>query len=253
MVVAVAKAMEEGARGGDLRLDRQHLRLGGRLRGALRPARATSSCRRATIALGKLAQALDARRAGSSRSTATSTTRCAWRASAASATRVALVNSVNPHRIEGQKTAAFEICRRAGRRARLPLFIPVGNAGNITAYWRGFQEYHAAALTEGLPRDAGLPGGRRRADRPRPRGRGARRRSRRRSASATRRAGTAPTAARDESGGAIDAVERRRHPRGLPPPGADEGVFCEPASAISLAGALSSAPAASSGRATSSC
>ena len=52
---------------------------------------------------------------------------------------VALVNSVNPYRIEGQKTAAFEVVEQLGR-APARLFIPVGNAGNISAYWRGFCE-----------------------------------------------------------------------------------------------------------------
>ena len=54
---------------------------------------------------------------------------------------VTLVNSLNPHRIEGQKTAAFEIVDELGD-APDYLFIPVGNAGNITAYWKGFSEYH---------------------------------------------------------------------------------------------------------------
>jgi threonine synthase len=57
--------------------------------------------------------------------------------------RVTLVNSVNPYRIEGQKTAAFEVCDDLGE-APDYLAIPVGNAGNITAYWRGFREYAAA-------------------------------------------------------------------------------------------------------------
>ena len=52
--------------------------------------------------------------------------------------RVTLVNSINPYRIEGQKTAAFEICDQLGR-APAYHFLPVGNAGNITAYWRGYQ------------------------------------------------------------------------------------------------------------------
>ncbi|UOQ45674.1 threonine synthase [Halobacillus salinarum] len=54
---------------------------------------------------------------------------------------VTLVNSVNPYRIEGQKTGAFEVCERLGKAPDF-LCIPVGNAGNITAYWRGFKEYH---------------------------------------------------------------------------------------------------------------
>lgn len=60
-----------------------------------------------------------------------------------------LVNSVNPYRIEGQKTAAFEICDQLGYAPDV-LAIPVGNAGNITAYWKGFKDYHASFQT-GLP------------------------------------------------------------------------------------------------------
>ncbi|NGP46635.1 threonine synthase [Bacillaceae bacterium SIJ1] len=58
-----------------------------------------------------------------------------------------LVNSVNPYRIEGQKTGAFEICRQLGEAPDV-LAIPVGNAGNITAYWKGFKEYHNAHSTQ---------------------------------------------------------------------------------------------------------
>ena len=65
--------------------------------------------------------------------------------------RVEVVNSVNPVRIEGQKTAAFEICDHLGRAPDFH-FLPVGNAGNITAYWKGFQEYFAAGQSKGLPR-----------------------------------------------------------------------------------------------------
>jgi threonine synthase len=54
---------------------------------------------------------------------------------------IALVNSLNPYRIEGQKTAAFEICDALGY-APDWLCLPVGNAGNITSYWRGFRQYH---------------------------------------------------------------------------------------------------------------
>src|SRR4029079_10861183 len=58
---------------------------------------------------------------------------------------VTLVNSVNPFRLEGQKTAAFEVCDDLGRAPDV-LAIPVGNAGNISAYWRGFVEYAAAGI-----------------------------------------------------------------------------------------------------------
>src|SRR5690606_36973982 len=63
---------------------------------------------------------------------------------------VTLVNSVNPYRLEGQKTAAFEICDQLGKAPDI-LAIPVGNAGNITAYWKGFQEYNQQKQT-GLPK-----------------------------------------------------------------------------------------------------
>jgi threonine synthase len=68
---------------------------------------------------------------------------------------VEVVNSINPDRIEGQKTAAFEICDQLGRAPDFH-FLPVGNAGNITAYWKGFKEYHAAQKTDQLPRMFGF-------------------------------------------------------------------------------------------------
>ena len=95
---------------------------------------------------------------------------------------IALVNSVNDYRIEGQKTGAFEVCDELGEAPDV-LCIPVGNAGNVTAWWKGFQEYGAA------PQHARLPGRGRRAARARRAGRATRRRSRRRSGSATPRAG----------------------------------------------------------------
>ncbi|PYZ91651.1 threonine synthase [Salipaludibacillus keqinensis] len=67
---------------------------------------------------------------------------------------ITLVNSTNPYRIEGQKTAAFEICDALGSAPDI-LSIPVGNAGNITAYWKGFQEYHQEKGT-GLPQMRGF-------------------------------------------------------------------------------------------------
>lgn len=63
---------------------------------------------------------------------------------------ITLVNSINPDRIDGQKTAAFEICDELGRAPDYH-FIPVGNAGNITAYWKGYREYHADSVIESLP------------------------------------------------------------------------------------------------------
>jgi threonine synthase len=67
----------------------------------------------------------------------------------------AVVNSINPHRIEGQKTAAFEIIEDLGDAPDIH-FLPVGNAGNITAHWRGYREFHAAGRSGKLPRLAGF-------------------------------------------------------------------------------------------------
>jgi threonine synthase len=66
-----------------------------------------------------------------------------------------LVNSLNPHRIEGQKTAAFEVCDQLGS-APDYLALPVGNAGNITAYWKGFREYREAGCSDSLPKMLGF-------------------------------------------------------------------------------------------------
>jgi len=65
--------------------------------------------------------------------------------------KVEVVNSINPVRIEGQKTAAFEICDVLGDAPDFH-FLPVGNAGNITAYWKGYKEYQAAEKSDTLPR-----------------------------------------------------------------------------------------------------
>ncbi len=69
--------------------------------------------------------------------------------------KVEVVNSINPARIEGQKTASFEICDQLGRAPDFH-FLPVGNAGNITAYWKGYREYREANKTDRLPRMFGF-------------------------------------------------------------------------------------------------
>ncbi len=69
--------------------------------------------------------------------------------------KVEVVNSINPVRIEGQKTAAFEICDQLGRAPDFH-FLPVGNAGNITAYWKGFKEYYSVRKADRLPRMFGF-------------------------------------------------------------------------------------------------
>ena len=146
---------------------------------------------------------------------------------------VTLVNSVNPYRIEGQKTAAFEIVDDLGDAPDV-LAIPVGNAGNITAYWRGFREYYADGLCTQLPR---MVGGQADGAAPLVRGRPVERPHT--IASAIRIGNPASwesaVAARDESEGLIDSVtdgEILTAQRWL---ASSEGIFAEPASAASLA------------------
>ncbi|NTV29385.1 MAG: threonine synthase [Candidatus Omnitrophica bacterium] len=149
---------------------------------------------------------------------------------------IELVNSLNPFRIEGQKTAAFEIVEDLGD---APFFhaIPVGNAGNITAYWKGYKEYRSAGKAKRLPRMLGFQA-----------------------------AGSAPivqnrvvedpetiatairignpaswqsaVAARDESQGVIGAVTDDEILKAYQLLALGDGVFCEPASAASVAGIL---------------
>ena len=69
--------------------------------------------------------------------------------------KVEVVNSINPVRIEGQKTAAFEICDQLGRAPDIHM-LPVGNAGNITAYWKGYKEFHERGRIDKLPRMFGF-------------------------------------------------------------------------------------------------
>ena len=146
-----------------------------------------------------------------------------------------LVNSVNPFRLDGQKTAAFEVCDDLGRAPDV-LAIPVGNAGNISAYWAGFRDYAAAGVIGSTPADVGLPGRRCGADRRSAGGSSGRRRSPPRSASATRPRGSKAIAARDESGGRIEAVTDDEILAAYRDLARLEGMFCEPASAASVAG-----------------
>jgi threonine synthase len=150
---------------------------------------------------------------------------------------IALVNSVNPDRIEGQKTGAFEICDQMDGAAPDFHIMPVGNAGNITAYWKGYQDYKRAGKTSTLPKMIGFQA-----------------------------AGAAPIVhnavvkdpktiataikignpaswefakqARDESGGMVAAVTDEQILHAYKWIAAEEGVFAEPASAASVAGLL---------------
>lgn len=152
---------------------------------------------------------------------------------------VTIVNSINPYRIEGQKSAAFEVCDVLGDAPDVHC-IPVGNAGNITAYWKGYGEYHDDGVSTKLPRMLGWQA-----------------------------AGSAPIvigepvlhpetiatairignpaswksalAARDESGGVISAVTDAEILGAYRLLATLEGVFVEPASAASVAGLLKAA------------
>jgi threonine synthase len=152
----------------------------------------------------------------------------------ASERNVAFVNSVNPHRLAGQKTAAFEICEDLGG-APDYLALPVGNAGNITAYWQGFTDYRDAGLVETRPQMLGfqaagaapLVTGKPVAD-PQT------------VATAIRignpASGEKALRARDESGGVIEAVTDDEILTAYRDLARHEGIFCEPASAAGVAG-----------------
>ena len=146
---------------------------------------------------------------------------------------VALMNSVNPHRIEGQKTAAFEVVEALGD-APDYLFVPVGNAGNITAYWKGFRECEAKGLAKHLPRMVGAQ-----ADGAAPIVTGHAVDHPKTIASAIRIGNPASwegaTSARDESGGMIAAVSDTEIIAAQVRLASSEGLFCEPASAAPLA------------------
>ncbi len=146
---------------------------------------------------------------------------------------VALMNSINPHRLEGQKTAAFEVVDVLGEAPDYVL-LPVGNAGNITAYWKGFREYHAAGRSTRLPRMVGAQ-----AEGAAPIVQGHPVANPRTVASAIRIGNPASwegaTTARDESGGMIAAVTDSEILSAQIRLANTEGLFAEPASAAPLA------------------
>jgi threonine synthase len=154
---------------------------------------------------------------------------------------VTLVNSVNPFRLEGQKTAAFEICDDLGRAPDV-LAIPVGNAGNISAYWVGFREYAAAGMVATTPRLLGYQ-----AAGAAPIVVGHRIEHPDTVATAIRIGDPASWAkaveARDASGGRISAVTDEEILAAYRALARHEGIFCEPASAAGVAG-ISKAAAA---------
>jgi threonine synthase len=147
---------------------------------------------------------------------------------------VTLVNSVNPFRLEGQKTAAFEIVDQLGRAPDYHL-IPVGNAGNITAYWRGYREYHRAGRSKELPRMVGFQAA------------GAAPIYENRIIEEPRTVATAikignpanwggALEALKDSGGWIDVVSDEEILRAYRMLAREEGIFMEPASAATVAG-----------------
>ncbi len=149
---------------------------------------------------------------------------------------IKIVNSVNPYRIEGQKTAAFEICDDLGDAPEYHA-IPVGNAGNITAYWRGYKEYKAAGHSETLPKMLGFQAAgsapivhNRIIEKPET------------VATAIRIGNPASwqgaVQARDESGGLIDMVTDEEIGWAYRFIAEREGVFAEPASAAAVAGVV---------------
>lgn len=147
---------------------------------------------------------------------------------------IEVVNSINPFRIAGQKTAAFEVCDQLGI---APTFhvMPVGNAGNITAYWQGYAEYHAAGQIAKLPRMMGFQ-----AAGAAPIVRGHVVEDPQTIATAIQIGNPASWQAaiqvQQESGGAISMVTDEEILKAYRLVASQEGVFCEPASAASVAG-----------------
>jgi len=232
MVIAVAKALEQGARmvlcasTGNTAAS-----------AAAYAARAGMSCTvvlpAGQVAAGKLAQAI----AHGARVVAV---RGPFDAALAVVRALAeqgeatLVNSVNPDRLEGQKTAAFEICEALGE-APDALFIPVGNAGNITAYWKGFVEAARSGMARQRPRMYGYQ-----AEGAAPLVSGKPVAEPQTLATAIRVGNPASwkgaVMARDESGGAIDSVSDDEILDAYSFLARCEGVFAEPASAAAIAG-----------------
>ena len=232
MVIAVAKALEQGARmvlcasTGNTAAS-----------AAAYAARAGMSCTvvlpAGQVAAGKLAQAI----AHGARVVAV---RGPFDAALAVVRALAeqgeatLVNSVNPDRLEGQKTAAFEICEALGE-APDALFIPVGNAGNITAYWKGFVEAARSGMARQRPRMYGYQ-----AEGAAPLVSGKPVAEPQTLATAIRVGNPASwkgaVVARDESGGAIDSVSDDEILDAYSFLARCEGVFAEPASAAAIAG-----------------
>ena len=149
---------------------------------------------------------------------------------------ITLVNSLNPYRIEGQKTGSFEICDCLGDAPEFHA-IPVGNAGNITAYWKGYKEYKASGISKRLPKMLGFQ-----AEGAAPIVLGHPVKDPKTIATAIKIGNPASwkqaEEARDESGGLIDMVSDDEILSAYKLLASKEGIFVEPASAASVAGIL---------------
>jgi threonine synthase len=232
MVVAVAKALEEGARavicastGNTAASAAAYAARAGLVCAVVIPA--------GKIALGKLSQAI-IHRARVLPIEGNFDAALKLVRDLAEQGTITLVNSVNPYRIEGQKTAAFEIVDAFGDAPDI-LALPVGNAGNITAYWRGFTEYHQIGKATRTPKMFGFQ-----AAGAAPIVHNAPIENPQTIATAIRIGNPASwrgaTRARDESGGLIEAVTDEEILAAYHFLAEREGVFCEPASAAGVAG-----------------
>jgi len=234
MVVAVSKALEAGSRS-IICASTGNTSASAAAYGASAGIEVVVVLPRGAIAIGKLLQALIAgARVVAVDGNFDDAFRVVRELAADESHPVTLVNSVNPHRIAGQTTAAFEVCDDLGRAPDI-LAIPVGNAGNITAYWAGFTAYEAAGITESRPRMLGFQAAGAApivlgapVDRPET------------VATAIRIGNPASwagaVAARDESGGRIESVTDDEILAAYRELATTEGVFCEPSSAASVAG-----------------
>lgn len=234
MVVAIAKAVEEGARA-VICASTGNTSASASAYSAVAGLKSIVLIPEGAIALGKLAQALiygaKVIAVKGNFDSALNLVR-----EAGKSFPVTIVNSINPYRIEGQKTAAFEICDVL-KEAPDYLFIPVGNAGNITAYWKGFKEYKENGKVQKLPRMMGFQ-----AEGSAPIVRGHPIENPKTVATAIRIGNpaswnSAVSAAR-ESGGVIDMVSDEEILNAYKFVASMEGVFVEPASAASIAGLI---------------
>jgi threonine synthase len=241
MVVAVAKALEEGARA-IICASTGNTSASAAAYGAHAGLEVVVVLPRGQIATGKLLQAIIAGARVVAIDANFDAALAVVRALAEQDDHpVTIVNSINPFRLDGQKTAAFEVCDDLGRAPEI-LSIPVGNAGNISAYWTGFCEYAAAGIAETRPRMFGFQAA---GAAPLVLGRPVEKPN---TIATAIRIGnpaswTKALDARDASGGRIDAITDREILAAYRLLARSVAVFVEPASAASVAGLLKVAAA----------